>query len=861
MQKANRIDEAEVVYRQILEQQPNHPDALHLTGLIAFQKKEFDTAAELIRKAISMKPDAAVFHKNLGMIMQQRGSLAEAEKCLENAVRFDPNLSDARFSLAAIAQAKKDHETAVARYRELVTRYPTNDGAYNNMGNALQDLGRFDESIACYENAVRLNPENVRAFVNMGNALQNLERFDDALQSYRKAVQIDPRHTQARTAAGRMLIKQRRFGEAAAVFQEIIDREPENTAALEQLGIAYGMGKQLDAAIACFQELVKRNPDSAQAFYNLGIAVKDSGKLADAETLFRTAITLEPEYADAYAKLAVTRHERYGAEEALPLFRKALSLKTDSPEIWNEFGNALKSIGDIEQATNCYKRAVEINPAYAAGFYNLGNLCEEKRRFEDAIGYYEKALEVQPEDEMSFSSLLYLLQYVCDWDRMAVLAPRLDAFNREAIRNQRRTPETPLANITRCDDPAYNLETARSWAVFCSKPILETLGVFPHSRHKALDKDNRIAVGYLSNDFRDHPVGQLMLGLFRNHDRSNFRIHCYSFGRDDGSRHRSEIAKNCDCFADIRTMNSTDAVHTIYNDGLDILVDLMGHTSNNRMHLCAARPAPIQAAYLGFPGTTGADFFDYIITDQIVTPPDQERFYTEKFAFTPDCFMATDNQQAVAADLYRRIDFGLPENDVVFCSFNSSHKIEPVIFDAWIRILNQVPGSVLWLPGKIALAETAVRREAVKRGLDPERIVFTKRIKDKAGHLGRISLADIALDTRIYNGHATSSDILLAGVPLIALRGGHFASRVASSLLSALETTELIAETLQEYEAMAVHLGRDSQALAALRQKLRHKKSTAPLFDSKRFTRNLESLYRMMVHIFRSGETPRHIYL
>ena len=325
-----------------------------------------------------------------------------------------------------------------------------------------------------------------------------------------------------------------------------------------------------------------------------------------------------------------------------------------------------------------------------------------------------------------------------------------------------------------------------------------------------------------------------------------------------GPRYRKKIESDCDAFVDIRDLSTIDTAKRIREDDIDILVDLKGHTKDHRLGICALRPALILATYLGFPGTTGANFFDYVITDRTVTPEEQAPYYTEKFAYLPHCYQVNDHTQAISDKPYARVDFGLPEDGFVFCSFNQSYKIEPVMWDVWMRIMRHVDGSILWLLDNNEMAKHNLKREASARDVNPDRIVFAAKLP-KPEHLARLKLADLFLDTRIYNAHTTGSDALWAGVPLITLQGKHFASRVASSLLGAIDLPELVTHSLADYEALAVRLARHSDALLAFRERLSRNRLTKPLFDTPRFARNLENAYQQMWDAHLSGNHPQTI--
>jgi protein O-GlcNAc transferase len=349
-----------------------------------------------------------------------------------------------------------------------------------------------------------------------------------------------------------------------------------------------------------------------------------------------------------------------------------------------------------------------------------------------------------------------------------------------------------------------------------------------------------------------------MLGLFGLHDRARFNIYGYSHGKDDGSCYRQKIRQNCDKFSELDNFSHAEAAECIYRDKVDILVDLMGHTRGNRLAICALRPAPVQVSYLGFLGTTGAAFMDYFITDKIVTPEDQFIYYSEKLVFLPDCYQINDHLQKISEKQWHKQECGLPSECFVFCSFNQPYKIDPCMFDTWMRILRRIPQSVLWLLNQNSTATKNLQRRAQAQGILPSRLIFADALPLK-DHLARLRLADLALDTRIYNGGATTSNALWSGVPVITLQGNHFVSRMSSSSLSAVGLSELVTHDLKAYEALAVELAGSPGKLQAIRKKLARNRLTHPLFDTPRFVKNLEHAYQAMWKIFAGGQSPQSI--
>jgi predicted O-linked N-acetylglucosamine transferase (SPINDLY family) len=378
----------------------------------------------------------------------------------------------------------------------------------------------------------------------------------------------------------------------------------------------------------------------------------------------------------------------------------------------------------------------------------------------------------------------------------------------------------------------------------------------PLSR-EAIRHGGKLRIAYLSADFRRHPVAGLIAELLERHDRARFEIVGISFGRDDQSEMRARLVRAFDQLHDVRSQNDRDVAQLLNDMHVDIAVDLGGHTQDSRLGILAHRPAPVQVTYLGFAGTTGADFIDYVIADKTVLPFDQQPFYTERIVHLPECYQVNDSTRRIADRTPTRHEAGLPEEGFVFCCFNNNFKITLPVFDVWMRLLRAIEGSVLWLSQDNIDAEENLRKAAVARGVDPARLVFARRIESDEDHLARHRLADLFVDTLPYNAHATASDALWAGLPVLTCRGESFVGRVAASLVETAGLPELTTGDLGEYEAMALRLATDAALLGGLRRRLERDRSSCPLFDSDRFRRHLETAYDTMWEIQQRGESPR----
>lgn len=666
-------------------------------------------------------------------------------------------------------------------------------------------------------------------------------------------------HTPALGDALDLALRHHRAGrlqEAESIYRQVLREQPDNVDALHLLGVIAHQTGRPDEAAGLMRQAVAVKPDYAEAHYHLGLALAAQGELREAAAAYRRSIELKPDNAHAHNNLGVALMGQGERTQAVAAFGKALALNPEYPEAHNNLGGALMSRGRLVAAVAAFGKALALKPDYPEAHNNLGIALKDQGRLDDAARAHRRAIAIEPGHAPAQAMLVETLQHMCDWQDLEPAARRLDDLVDSALGRNVKPGEPPGISVTRCEDASRNLAIAKSWSADIARRMAPLQDQVPSNFERS--PRGKIRVGYLSADFHAHATSYLMVSLFGLHDREAFEIYAYSYGPDDSGDCRRRIVNGCESFVDIRDLSAVDAARRIHRDGVDILVDLKGYTKGTRLEICALRPAPVQATYLGFPGSTGAGFFDYILTDRIVTPQDQAPHYTEKFAFLPHCYQVNDHTQAISDKPFTRADFGLPDEGFVFCSFNQTYKIEAVMWEVWMRILRSVPGSVLWLYLSNGAAERNLKREAAARDVDPQRIVFATKLP-KPEHLARLKLADLFLDTRICNGHTTASDALWAGVPLITLQGRHFASRVASSLLAAVGLPELITASLDGYEALALRLARNPDELAAIREKLAENRLTKPLFDTPRFARNLEAAYKEFWRLYLAGEAPRMV--
>ena len=625
-------------------------------------------------------------------------------------------------------------------------------------------------------------------------------------------------------------------------LREALRLQPHHVGALNLLGVALMQQQRWAEAEAAIRQAIALSVPSETSFYNHGLALKQLGGAAEAREAFARAIALNPAVADTWNNLGTVLNDLERFDEAVAAFDRAITLNRNfAPAHFNR-AHSLVRLNRIEDARLAYREALRCDPRHAEAWFSLSLLSDQ---LGEVKAVCEEALGVDPRMKYIAGRLLHVKAHGCDWSGREALYGSVIAAVREGA-----CVSYPFHLLATPASAADQLKCALACAADMFAPPAEPMWRSRRGSH------GRIRIAYVSGDYLDHAVMHLAIGLFEHHDRSRFETFAISHGPADSGPFRMRLESAFDRFIDVRTKSNHEISALIRDLDIDIAVDLQAFTSTIRMQVLAPRPAPIQVNYLGYPGTSGAPFIDYIIADPIVIPPDQQQHYSEKIVTLPQCYQPNDRKRAVSEAPLSRADAGLPERGFVFCSFNNAFKISPEIFDVWMRLLRHVDGSVLWLFQTNAVSVANLREEARRRGVAPERLVFAPLLQG-AEHLARQRLADLFLDTLHYNGHTTASDALWVGLPVLTCLGSTFAGRVAASLLHAAGVPELVTPSLADYETLALKLAGDPTRLAALRDRLLRTRLDAPLFDSERSTRHLEAAYTQMVERFRCGLPPQ----
>jgi len=669
-----------------------------------------------------------------------------------------------------------------------------------------------------------------------------------------------------------------RLTEAAQIYSALLGTYPDDPNLLQLLGALETQRGNAPAAIALMERSLARDPGQAAVHANIGNAYHAVGRYDDALQSYDRAIALAPRFAEAYSNRGTILSGLKRHTEALASFDHALSLKQDIADAWLSRGNTLKNLrrydeaiasyrrvialdptradavnniatafeemGRLDDAVENYRRAGALAPSYAEAFHNLGGLLQRRRRPEEARDAYRQALKFKPDLPFLRGAYMHTKQHLCDWT----------AWTAE---NQQLLADIDAGKP--CASPFYLLATTASAAQQRRAATTYAASLYPPTSQPlwrgARKPHDKIRIGYFSADFYNHATALLMSGLIEAHDRARFDIIAFAWGTHESSEMRDRLERAFGGIIDIQHASDHDAAEMARQREIDIAVDLKGHTQNARTGIFAYRPAPIQVSYLGYPGTMGVDYMDYLIADPVLVPPEHRPYYSEQIVYLPESYQANDSKRALPAPRFTRGQLGLPQTGFVFASFNNTFKITPDLFDVWMRLLHDVPGSVLWLLDGNAGAVTALKREAEARGISADRLVFAPRMSG-TDHLARHLHVDLCLDTLYCNGHTTTSDALWGGAPVLTCLGATFAGRVSASLLNAMGLPELITEDLADYAAVARELACAPARLGVLKARLVANRATGPLFNTDRLTRHLEAAYTEMWARHQRGAGP-----
>jgi predicted O-linked N-acetylglucosamine transferase (SPINDLY family) len=777
------------------------PDALTV-AIQHHQAGQLQAAERIYRQILAVEPNhAAVIHL-LGVIAHQLGKHAIAVEYIGRAIGLNPNVATYHNNLGNALQDQGKPDEAVACYRRALELKPDDAEAHNNLGVVLRDQGKLDEAAECYHRALALKPDFAEAYSNLGVVFKNQKKLDEAVACYRRALALKPDFAKAHNNLGNTLKDQGKLDEATACYRRAVALKPGYVEAHGNLAIVFAEQGKLQEAVDCWRRVVALKPDDAEVHNNLGIVFKDQGKPDEAVACYRRALALKPDFAKARNNLGIALKDLGKLREAVACYRRILELNPDDAEAHNNLGVALKDQGKLDEAVACWQRALELKPDFAKAHNNLGVAFKDQGKLDEAVACYHRALELKPDFAKAHSNLLYT----------RIFCPGADAatlYEEHRRWNQRHA--TPLAEFIR-----------------------------PHLNDRSPDR--RLRIGYVSPDFRNHCQAFFTVPLFSAHDHEGFEIVCYA-DAVCGDSVTERLRCHVDAWRDIAGEDHEQVAQRIRRDGIDILVDLTMHMARNRLLVFARKPAPVQACWLAYPGTTGLTAIDYRITDPYLDPPGQfDPYYSEESIRLPDSFWCYDplgSEPAVNA---------LPAAEKGYISFgclNNFCKVNPVVLTLWARVLKAVNRSRL----TILAGEGTHRRHALEllsaEGVAHDRVTFVAS-RPRPQYLRYYHDIDIGLDTIPYNGHTTSLDSFWMGVPVVTLVGPTVVGRAGLCQLMNLGLPELIAASAEQYVRVAAELAEDLSRLSKLRATLRERMQASPLMDAPRFARHIEAAYRVM---------------
>ena len=830
--KEGKLEDAERLYRAVLESQPKHPDANHNLGVLLSSINNVGAALPVFKAAIESNAHVEQFWLSYINALIHNKQFHNANQAIAQATAngisslklkkliAKPPLSKIKRSKAVPSSLqdqldcltnhfKNDRLSEAERLAVRITEcFPENELGWNIFGQILAKTGRLQPAASALRKAAELSPRDARSHNNLGLVLAELDRPEEAELIFKQAIALNANLFEAHYNLANVLKGLLRLEEAAASLKKAIKVMPCNPKALNNLGVIFQELGNFEGSVTCFNDAIDLQPDLEEVHNNLAISFYYLGRLRESEASSRKSLSIKPDYLPALRNLSLV----------------------------------LVRTNRLEDAEEICKTVLEMEPNCAKGYSDLAYLMEATGRLDLASAYYKKSLQLDSGDEDTVCDAYSVAMLISDWDHGGSLKKKIlqKAFD---------SGSSLYSLLVVSDDPEMHLRRAKRKArLRCVRE--------PISSHKEKMNPRRLKIAYLSNCFgRQHPISMSLARTIELHDRDQFEVYAFHYGCEQGDAYNLRMRKAFDHFIDISKLSDREAAELIYAKGINIAIELSGYLEENRVGILAHRPSPIQINFLGHPGSMGATHLDYVISDHSVLTRDQAPSYTEKVIRLPDCYLPIDDTRKVASNPSARVEHGLPENGFVFCDFNNSFKITNQEFDIWMRLLAEVKESVFWLMESNEWSKRNLKFEAVKRGISADRLVFAKNLPINA-HLARLKHADLVLDTFNFNAHGTAVDALWVGVPVLTKMGKSFTSRLAGGLLKALDIPELITHSEHEYESLALNLAKDPHMLNTYKTKINRNKSLAALFKSAKYTRYLESAFNKAYNHYLSGSEP-----
>ena len=921
LHKKGQLKEAENLYKSILQNSSSNFEVIHLLGVIKIQLKQFEKAIVWLNKAISINPNNHSVFNNLGVCYKELKKYNEALSNFQNAIKIKHDYAEAYNNLAIIYKSLENYKEAIKNYNKAIRLKPDYAEAYNNLGLVLLKLKDFIEAKKYFQQAIKLKFDYAEAYNNLGITQNSLEETENAKESLAHAIKLRPDYVEAYNYLGTIFLRLEEKSKAKEYFEHAVKLKPDYAEAYNNISCVYLKLDEITKAKESLEYAIKLKPDYTEAYNNLGIAYNELGEITKAKESLEYAIKLKPDYAEAYNNVAsvylklneITKAKKslrhaiklkpnyaealssFGLlylneeepEKAKEYFQEAIKIKPESGINYLCYGNYYEHIQEHEKAEFFYKKAIKLKE-YKAEFalgnlhLNLGNYEKAEEIYENIIKYnshnaaiyFNRALNFSNIGKMDFAlknfksaeelqaniydeqeklyAFLYSKNKVCNWDNYQKITNKL--IKNLKYRNAKNAVPYTFLSIS------DSLE-------LINRIIKKKFEKYKINKNRIYfnikkNKNKKINIGYYSPDFKDHPVGHIFSELIKEHDKEYFEIKGFNLNNNlKKDKVTDEITKSLDKYIDLEKKDYKNLIISSQKEEIDIAIDLVGFTANGNIKAFTERLAPIQINFLGYPGTMGPAH-DYIIADTNIIPKTSKNFYFEKIIYMPNLFLPTFTKYNINSSLDNNF-FNLKNNKekIVFCNFSSFGKINPIIFKSWMRILNRVENSILWLLEADKIIEDNLKKEILKSNINLDRIIFSRRLDFKE-HTTKYKFCDLYLDTFPYNSHSTATGCLLSGTPLLTIEGEGFQSRVASSILKNLELNELICSNYEEYEYKAIKIANSPIELKKIKEKLKQKLTlNYKIFDIKNYAKNLEKAYLKVYEINSKNLKPEDIFI
>jgi len=908
--ESGNMFETQRICEQLYQDDPSRKDNLLLLGAVHFQLKDFSesifynqqairvdplfaeaysnlgnslrelgdvkAATEFYLKAIKLNPRFSDAYNNLASTYLQMGQTKQAYETYQMALVLDPELADAQNNMGNLLKAQGRVEDARKAYLEAIRIKPDFAVAWSNLAGIFKDEGEVDTALSYYNEAIRLSPNLADAHSNLGNALLSAGKLDDAKKSFEKAIRIRPDFAVAHSNLGNVFHDMGHMDKAIAAYKLAIQIEPSYPDAHNNLGNAYRDIGEVENALIRYKKCLKLKPDHPYAYNNLGNLLKDRGLVKEAVDCYMTACRLMPRFAAAHNNLANILKEQGKIDQAIAHYQECIAVDPHFAPAFCNLGCTYKYMDRLDDAIQCFTTAIQLDPEFPSAYDNLGCAYRDAGRYDDAISCFRKALKLNPDTPDAKVHLTYTLSLVCDWRERKENVLQLRGILEEQLAMYDARSESnmilPLLSIQPFHLFSFSTKDIdanlfiRLQSTFAKQALQFTqLQKLPRFSFKARLPNQRLRVGYVSSNFGQFPISFMLQSVFACHQNNEIEVFSYATQNDSSSRIRKKIERESEHFVDLNSVSDYDAAKTINQDGIHVLINLDGYSQGARTGIFALQPAPIQISLPhGYCSSLCATFIQYTLVDKILAKAVDARGLS-KLLVMDRTFAISDHKQSSRFVLDpsqkpTRAQYGLEEDKFVFACFSQGYKIGPQLLDSWAGILKRVPKGVFWLLRSPALMEANLRAEFRARGISDNKIIFSD-IEPRDQHLKRIYLADLCLDSALCTAQTSAMDIIWAGIPMLTCSGSKMACKVTASILNHIGLSELVSESLKEYEDLAVGLAGNEDKIWAFRKTIEDARISSSLFDVKSWTASFENGLKSIWWRHENGKTPDDVIL